>query len=330
MYEKIKDPLQLFNRTYMCLYEPLCWKQLEWEEMPVPAAALKCSTVSLKQRSNISFFDWSLHDGTMASLSTQIENIGSNLSGIPLNVYSCNYKWSQGAKRNYHYNFKLCEMPPPAFIRTWKTRASDEVSSQYFEWFKTNKPALNAAAHITSFIPPMFDFLMSFNRTIIVNALHRINMFRCSYEESKATFDNLKRLASSGQSGKFKDGPTHIIAPGYIYEIEYIRHYTGIRSLYLPFSLFGVLHYAIGDSVYTGEKEQYLWDAHIGVPDSLANHYTFVVPKKYELSDNFLLVSQKTMQKPFKKFLADLEWSADRTLGNTEADVQKCDIIFRL
>ena len=72
-------------------------------------------------------------------------------------------------------------------------------------------------------------------------------MFRCSANETKATFDNLIQLASSGPTGKYPKGPSHIIAPGYVHDVEYVHHYTGIRPLYLPYSLLGALDQVLGE-----------------------------------------------------------------------------------
>jgi hypothetical protein len=275
LYPKISDPQELWKREQpMCLYEPLCWKQLDWRNMAPPTP-----TCTIER--NIRFYDWSLHDGTMASPSATIEKAMANATNRTLEVFLCNGKSSQSAIRNYHYNFKQCPTHPP-FINTWATRGSDQIGNQYYNWLKHAPHAQQADAHITGFIPPMFEFLMALNRTIVMNALHRVNMHRCSHKESRQTFLNLVRLASSGPSGRYPNAPIHIIAPGYVHDVEYIRHYTGIRPIYLPFSLLNLLP----TNKYTGEnKNAFIWNGAIHPPNQLTANYQMTTPTKYELSD---------------------------------------------
>eukprot|EP01068_Selenidium_serpulae_P006809 Selendium_serpulae@DN4516_c0_g1_i3.p1 len=233
----------------------------------------------------------------MASLSTQIGQSLAKITQRDLRVTNCNGKRSRRASKNYHYSFDQCpggEQHTVPFIDTWMTKASDRTSSDYFWWFKQDLHAQLADAHITAFLPTMFEYLMSLNRTIIVNALHRINMYRCSNQTSSQTFDNLVRLASSGPSKLYPNAPPHIIAPGYVYDVEYIRHYTGINPIFLPFSLLSVLKFAVGDNAYSGENGKFILNAYKGdlngrndsnLASFLGNTEKFVTPANYELSD---------------------------------------------
>jgi len=107
----------------------------------------------------------------------------------------------------------------------------------------------------------MFDFVMSLlNRAIIVNALHRVSPHCCSAEETNHTFENLIRLVSSGPSGKYSNNTPLVIAPGYVHDVEYIRHYTGIRPLYclIPFSLLHVVPQSLQGKDYNGENGMFI------------------------------------------------------------------------
>ena len=270
------SPFKIYKRVVTCLYEPLCWKQLDWKNTEPPTDKIECHLGS-----NMSFYDWSLHDGTMASLSTQISESTAKLSKRTLEVFLCNAKRARNAAKNYHYTFDLCnessgENALP-FIDSWATKASDSLASKYFDWFMSDTDAQKVDAHIISFLPTMYEFLMSFNRTLIINVLHRVNLYRCSYNESKRSFDNLRRLYESSN-------PLHVIAPGYVHDVEYIRHYTGIQTVYLPFSLYGILDYALGNQTYNGKNGKYIWNGHVDVPDELERGL-FVVPVHYELKD---------------------------------------------
>ena len=116
--------------------------------------------------SNMSFYDWSLHDGTMASLSTQISESTAKLSKRTLKVFLCNAKRARISARNYHYTFGLCSESNGEYavplIDSWATKASDSLASKYFDWFKSDADAQKVDVHIISFIPTMYEFLMSF------------------------------------------------------------------------------------------------------------------------------------------------------------------------
>jgi hypothetical protein len=86
----------------------------------------------------------------------------------------------------------------------------------------------NANAHRFSFGPAQWEHFMSWNRTLILNLLHRADMFRCTMHQNTQIFGNLRRLASSGPKGRFSSGPFHVLGPGYLHDVEYIRHYTGL------------------------------------------------------------------------------------------------------
>lgn len=281
MYPKASNPNDLLKRPYICLYEPLCWKQLDWQQMMPPK--LNCSVVA---QDNMKFYDWSLHDGTMAALTTTLEQGMSNVTQNPIHVFHCNAKRSHNSSLVYNYTFQQCPTHPK-LINTWATPATGTLAAQYFQWFKTSLHAQQADAHITTFPPPMFEFLMTFNHSLIVHALHRVNMYRCSARQTRQNFDNLIRLASSGPTGLYKDGPTHIIAPGYVHDVEYIRHYTGIQPLYLPYSLLNILPHATNYASYTGDmKGSFIWNAHYGIPKLLKeSNHSVTTPKNYQFAD---------------------------------------------
>jgi len=87
----------------------------------------------------------------------------------------------------------------------------------------------------------MWELWMGFNKTMVINAWHRLNMARCSTDMSRQNFANLRRVAASGPGGEYPDGPPNIISASTIYDQEYIRHYTGTNPIYLGANLFDAL-----------------------------------------------------------------------------------------
>ena len=283
LYEP-STPQQLYKRQYMCLFEPLCWMQLDWRNTR-PPTKFHCSI----PHDELLFYDWAEHDGTMASLSSMLQQSMTQATNKTLRVVHCNSKRSEIAARNYrHDHFENCNPSDhPPFVTRWNEFPQDGEKEQlleaYHNWARDSKAASHIHAHILSFFPQMFEFFQAMNQTLLIHLLHRPNIFRCSYKESKRNLETLIRLASSGPTGRYKDAPLHIIAPGYVHDVEYIRHYTNIRSLYLPYSLLNVLP----KQPYAGTlNNTYLWNAHINVPNQLRqSNYKFVKPRAYELVD---------------------------------------------
>lgn len=327
---------QLYSRKVMCLFEPLCWLQLDDWRTTDPPAFKECP---IDDNTHLNMYDWSLHDGTMASMYTILSEslrpmIQANNKST-LDLYSCNSKNSAQATRNYHYNFKLCAADyPHHFVSAWTQKANDDIAKDYYTWTKNTSEGQATHAHITSFVPQFFEFLMGMNRTVILNFLHRANVYRCTTEESANTFANIIRLASSGPTGEFSGGPLHIVAPGYVHDVEYIRHYTNVRPLYLPFSLLNILP----KEPYTGDhKDVFLWNAHKPVPSILSNSsFTMKTPHAYELVDllkyraaivlPYSITNTKSLEQyelnipifvPTPEFAIELELFDDRTATYT-------------
>lgn len=314
----------------MCLHEPLCWKQLDWRNTDPPSVS--CSGL----QNSLRFYDWSYHDGVMASLSSLIETTIANVTAKPQDVFLCNTKRAKYAIRNYNRSFQLCPQQSWKNLEgTWETPYSKERSEINFLQLKVTEHARDAHMHIFGFSAAMWENYMSWNRTIILNACHRVDMFRCSKKASAALFDRIRRLASSGPRGSRKDGPFHIIGPGYIHDVEYVRHYSGINSIYLPFSLLEVI-----SASYSGSKPEILYNGNLKPPHELTiqTDFEFVDPTsiRYELEDlakyraalvlPYSITNTKSLEQyemniplfvPTQEFAVDLGLFDDRTATYT-------------
>ena len=316
-YRPASSQEELKSRTYMCLYEPFCWKQLDWEneDPPIPTPT-PTSLTSSNSGSNIycpatttsggygqfRFMDWSLHDGVLASTSTALrERFGMKT------VINCNAKNSASSKRNYHYEkFDNCPTRPTMIQRSWKYWKSpstkDDATKSFYEFSKNDTLGQSTDVHIVGFAPNLFEMLMVMNKTILLNMNHRVDMFRCSPEASRDTFRNLQRLASSspsptsttGSGLTSRSGPSHIVAPQYLHDTEYIRHYTGIRPIFLPFSLLSILpKQPFKGTAEAGGKhcDTFIWNGDSNyidkdVPTVIEESgLKFWTPSRYELTD---------------------------------------------
>ena len=210
---------ELLARDIMCLYEPLCWKQLDWLHSDPPA------DWTCKHQQATRVYDMSYQDGVMADHSSFIEGSLSRASNTQHEAFLCNCKGGEPAISNYpSYQFKTVE----------------------------NFACLNGT-----------ECNLILNKSLVVAPAHRVNMHRCSAAASRRNFENVRRLAMSGQGGRLAGGPRHIIGPSTIYDVEYIRHYTGVRPIYLGSSFFDVL----AGAEWTGERPEILWNAHLEPED---------------------------------------------------------------
>lgn len=336
----------LLSRKYMCLYEPFCWLQLDWEHRSPPTTSnWKCPVLLNSSNSSIKhapteskqfrFIDWSLHEGVLASLSsTLIESFHQR--GM---VWNCNTKNSSQSSKNYHYQFQNCITRPQIMQRKWSDFPTSndkyKVAESFHHWAKTDAFGKSMDVNIVGFVPSLFEFLMAMNQTILLHLNHRSDMFRCTKNASQDNFQNLIRLASSGLTGTFQDAPLHIVAPQYLHDTEYIRHYTGIRPIFLPFSLQRILP----KNSYSGVKNMtFLWNTqHFPVPQELLDSkFQFWSPRRYELIDlleyravihmpysttNTKILEQYEMNipifAPVPKFALELGLFGDRTATRT-------------
>eukprot|EP00656_Telonema_subtile_P035460 TRINITY_DN39436_c0_g1_i2.p1 TRINITY_DN39436_c0_g1~~TRINITY_DN39436_c0_g1_i2.p1 ORF type:complete len:510 (+),score=46.32 TRINITY_DN39436_c0_g1_i2:53-1582(+) len=239
---------QLYESEYMCLYEPYCWKQLDWRRKDPPP--FQCAI----DRS-LRLYEFSFHDGCMADQSSFIERRLNPLSNASHQVYLCNCKHADPANKQHHtHSFKRC--PRERNLECDRAPPSDQRSRDNFNAYHDDPHFAGADALMFGFGPSMWEHWMAFNKTVIAWPAHRSNMGRCTAEQSASTFENIRRLAKSGATGKFPAGPTHIIGPGHLHEVEFLRHYTGIRPIYLPVSLFGVLQ----GITWSGSRREIIWN----------------------------------------------------------------------
>ena len=247
----------LYARRYMCLHEPFCWKQLNWQHNNPPR--WRCPRTK-----NLRFYDMSYHWGAMASAATTIEQTLNNYSGSSHEVYLCNYKDISDLTRHYHRHFKSCPRKV-GLEETWQTPFSWERFHDNIRNYETDPHFAAADAQIFAFGSSMWEHWMGNNKTLILALWHRVNQYRCSPANSQRTFHRVRELASAFSK-------RHIIGAMILYDVEYLRHYTGVNPILLPATLLG----ALGHLVWTPlSKTRFLWNTFRPVPEILRNDTQF-------------------------------------------------------
>lgn len=103
-------------------------------------------------------------------------------------------------------------------------RVTEKLIRENYEFYKKDPEIASADAFMCLFQPGMCELWMPFNKTIIFIPAHRYNMGRCTITETIRLNEHLNMLASM-------ESPKHVISASSKYDLEYLRHYTGLQVL---------------------------------------------------------------------------------------------------
>ena len=98
----------------------------------------------------------------------------------------------------------------------------EDLIRKNFDFYKDDKTISTADGFICSFPSSMCEIWMPFNKTIIINPGHRYNLWRCTASAFDRLNEHLYKLASLNKL---------ILGAESKYDLEYLRHYTGLRPL---------------------------------------------------------------------------------------------------
>ena len=233
-YYPIKPESDLLNRSpFMCIREPFCWKQLDWEQIDPPKWT--CLSLPEKKRRNLMFWDMSFHNCVMGSAAPMIEKSLNKYANLSHTVELCNSKGAGPARRNYPFNYKECKIETDTLDGGkkvgWLTNYSVALSNQYQMSIGANQHFKNeVSALIFGFSPSNFEYWVGMNKTLILALWHVANKNRCTTNSSQILFDKIGELARDTNF-------PHVIGGNTLYHNEYIRHYTGINPIFLPVTL---------------------------------------------------------------------------------------------
>ena len=132
-----------------------------------------------------------------------------------------------------------------ASTRYMNTRLTEQMVQGNFEFYKSDPLIESTDAFFCLFQPGMCEMWMPFNRTIIFIPAHRYSMGRCTKEEFVRLNEHLIALATL-------KNPKHIIAASSTYDLEQLRHYTGLDVL----PLFSYCGYYVGNYTYNPTREE--------------------------------------------------------------------------
>ena len=180
---------EILSRDPICLHEPFCWKQLDWRHTS-PSDYAATSRWSCPHRRSIKMVEFSNHASACADQGSFVEQTLSALSGPETQhrVTLCgNPPGPNAAIRNYNYPFNLCKNQLEGREkRTTHWEADAATARDYFARYTNDTDVFEADAFMFTFVPSDFELWMAWNRSLIVNPAHRVNLYRCSHAACRA------------------------------------------------------------------------------------------------------------------------------------------------
>ena len=176
-------------------------------------------------RESFTFWTSDIHFASQLDQPSFLGNLGQNvLVAIAHHGSFRNpFVWKMKGMRLYH---GVSDMLKKYFYRVGcqNQRMTEEMIIDNFEFYKNDSGIASVDAFICLYQPGMCEMWMPFNKTIVFIPAHRYNLGRCTIEETKQLNKHLYTLA-------IMDYPKHVISASSKYDLEYIRHYTGLQVL---------------------------------------------------------------------------------------------------
>ena len=100
----------------------------------------------------------------------------------------------------------------------------ESFTKDNFEFYKNDREMAAVDAFLCLYQPGMCELWMPFNKTLVFIPAHRYNMGRCTIERTNRLNEHLYMLSNMSH-------PKHVISATSKYDLEYLRHYTGLEVL---------------------------------------------------------------------------------------------------
>ena len=195
---------------------------------------------------SLTFWNSDTHYGSRLDMASYLGSLGHN-------IYE-----SVGTRQNYHPS--VWNMPGVHLYDRvsnvikkdypdWtgmNSRLKESMIKENFEFYKNDTTFRSVDAFYCLFPAALCEMWMPFNKTTIVMPAHRYSIGRCTKKEFDRLNEHLRMLASM-------EHPKHIMAASSKYDMEYLRHYTGVRDV-LP--LYAHTATYIGDTVYNPSRDE--------------------------------------------------------------------------
>ena len=202
---------------------------------------------SCKVTKPLTFWTSDLHDGTRIDMTSALSSMGHK-------VLVAGHK---GYNSPYPYVFNMPGVsvytrlsgPIAGQLHTHTTPLDENTIKVNFEFYKGDETIFTTDAFFCSFPASMCELWMPFNKSIVYLPAHRYNLGRCSKARWDRLNEHLHLLASM-------DKPKHVIAAESVYDLEYLRHYTGITPL--PLYSYSGFYTQLPGNEYSPKRDEIL------------------------------------------------------------------------
>lgn len=179
---------------------------------------------------SLKFWTSDLHDGCRLDIPTTLDFLGHRtiIGGIKKNQTP--YPEALKKKNIHIYSGQL-----PAAVRSYTTHSTaitEDMITDNAIFFNSYSAFKQVDAVFCSFPASMCQLWFPFNKTksIFFLPAHRYNLGRCTVESWSFLNKQLKELANENDKAGYRK---HVIGAVSRYDLEYLRHYTGLNDIVL-------------------------------------------------------------------------------------------------
>ena len=194
---------------------------------------------------SLTFWTSDIHDGTLMDMTSVLSGMGQKVIVASAKGGSAPYPKVfelPGVSVNTHLSDPLVHS-----LAAPNAKLTESLVGSNFKFYQGNPKVVSTDAFVCGFPASTCELWMPFNKSLVFAPAHRYNLGRCTKAEWERLNEHIRVLASGTD-------PKHTIAAQNKYDLEYMKHYTGVSPVPL-FSYSGLYMGANGYSYTPGGKE---------------------------------------------------------------------------
>ena len=199
--------------------------QANWYTVKRNMAEYDDTTCHLNPQSNsLTFWTSDIHFATQLDQPSLLGSLGHKVQlAIAMRFNRNPFVFSM---KGMHLYDRLSDVMKERFARvgSQNERITEKMVIDNFEFYKNDSVNASVDAFMCLYQPGICELWMPFNKTIVFIPAHRYNMGRCTIERTKRLNEHLHMLVNANH-------PKLVISESSKYDLEYLRHYTGLEVL---------------------------------------------------------------------------------------------------
>ena len=194
---------------------------------------------------SLTFWTSDMHFATILDQPSILGSLGHKVHLAIVNRYDRNpFVWRM---KGMHIYDRVSNVISKTFgrIEYQNNGITEKMIIDNFEFYKNDSVMASVDAFVCLYQPGMCEMWMPFNKTTIFLPAHRYNMGRCNINQTNRLNEHLYMIANASH-------PKHVIAASSKYDLEYLRHYTGLEVL----PLYSYCLY-VTDNIYAPSRDEF-------------------------------------------------------------------------